>query len=133
MTTGGTSAGDDHKPGLSIVIPTLHRRESLLETLRALDPGSMPAEAEIVVVDNAPQPELDRGELEQAGAGRLRLLHEPRTGKGHCLNAAIDAGLGEVIAVLDDDMAPMPGWAQEVIETARARPGFDLFTGKSHV
>lgn len=120
-------------PALSIVIPTLHRRDSLLETLRALDPGSMPAEAEIVVVDNAPEPELDRGELEQAGAGRLRVLHEPGPGKWRCLNTAIDSGLGEVIGVLDDDMTPMPGWAAAVLESAQSRPGFDLFSGRSHV
>ncbi len=122
---------------LSIVIPTLHRRESLLETLRALDPAGCsapwPAGAEVVVVDNAPEPELDAAELHEAGAGRLRLLHEPRPGKGHALNTAIHGGLGEVVAVLDDDMAPMPGWARAALASASAHPEIDIFAGKSHV
>lgn len=121
------------RPTLSIIIPTRHRRESLLQTLRALDPGSMPTQAEIVVVHNAPEPEVHRAEMEALGPGRIRLLHEPRKGKWRCLNAAIDSGLAEVIAVLDDDMTPMPGWAAAVIDSVRSRPGFDLFTGKSHV
>lgn len=120
-------------PELSIIIPTQHRRESLLETLRALDPATMPPHTEVVVVDNAPHPELDPDETARAGAGRLRLLHEPRPGKWRCLNKAIATGLGQIIAVLDDDMTPMPGWAQRVIESVRTRPGFDLFAGKSHV
>lgn len=128
-------------PALTIIIATRGRRESLLETLRALDPASFPSEArqqiEIVVVDNAPTAELDHAELEAIGAGRVRLLHEPKPGKWRCLNAAIDSGLGdglgELIAVLDDDMTPMPGWAHRVIESARANPQADLFAGKSHV
>lgn len=124
-------------PDLTIIIPTRHRHGSLLETLRALDPATMPPRSEVVVVDNAPKRELDPGELAEIGAGRLRLLHEPKPGKWRCLNTAIrdgaGGGLGEVVAVLDDDMAPMPGWAQGVIESARSRPAYDLFAGKSHV
>ena len=133
-------------PTLSIIIATAGRRDSLLETLRALDPGSMPDEAEVVVVDNAPEPELDGGELADIGAGRVRLLHEPRPGKYRCLNAAINAAIdsglgeglgegwmGETIAVLDDDMTPMPGWAAAVVRSVEDHPEHDLFAGKSHV
>lgn len=131
--TSPVSPGGAPSPYLSIVIPTVGRRESLLETLRALDPGTLPDEAEVVVVDNARDRELDAGELGRIVGGRLRLLHEPQPGKWRCLNTAIEAGLGEVIAVLDDDMTPMPGWAGKVIESVRSRPDFDLFTGKSHI
>jgi len=127
------SLDEGRRPCLSIVIATVGRRDSLLETLRALDPGSMPPEAEVVVVDNAPERELDAAGLAEVGGGRVRLLHEPRPGKWRCLNAAIEGGLGEIVAVLDDDMTPMRGWAGKVIESVRSRPGFDLFTGKSHV
>lgn len=120
-------------PYLSIVIATVGRRESLLETLRALDPGTLPDEAEVVVVDNARERELTAEAFGEFGVGRLRLLHEPQPGKWRCLNAAVRGGLGEVIAVLDDDMSPMPGWAERVIASVRSRPDFDLFAGKSHV
>lgn len=125
------------RPALSIVIPTVHRRESLLEVLHALDPASMPEGVEIIVADNAPRPEIDLAELESICAGRLRLLHVPEPGKWRCLNAVIKEGSGswlaDTIAVLDDDMTPMPGWAAAVLESVRSRPDFDLFTGKSHV
>ncbi|MGD1917009.1 MAG: glycosyltransferase family 2 protein [Phycisphaerales bacterium] len=129
-------------PNCSIVIATVRRRDSLLETLRALDPAGLEAEwpegAEVVVVENTPEPELDAAEIEHVGAGRVRLLHEPKRGKWRCLNTAIERGrregwLGEIIAVLDDDMSPMPGWAAAVVDSGRTRPEHDLFAGKSHV
>jgi len=128
-------------PVLSIVIATARRRASLVRTLRDLAPAAMPAEAEIVVVDNSPERELSTDGLAaaigDAHAARVRLVHHAPRGKWRCLNAVVngDVGdtIGDTIAVLDDDMAPMPGWPAAVLDSVRSRPDSDLFAGKSTV
>jgi GT2 family glycosyltransferase len=127
-----TEASAGERSALSVVIPTAPRRESLRETLRALGAGC-PRDLDVLVVDNSPSAELDDADVVVDGLRGVRLLHEPRRGKSHALNRALQAELGSVVAVLDDDMVPMAGWADAVIASARARPDYDVFAGRSHV
>ncbi len=94
--------------------------------------GSEPYEA--VVIDNGSEPPLPVTALDVPGLPASRLLHEPRSGKSHALNRAIDEGaLGEIVAVLDDDMSPAEGWIEGVLASARRLPEFEIFSGRSHV
>ncbi|WP_425398119.1 glycosyltransferase family A protein [Aeoliella sp.] len=118
---------------LSILIPTLHRRESLLTTLELLAAGSAEGNVEIVVIDNAPQPEIREEDIAPYGRKVIRVLHAPTPGKGHALNLAVANSQGDVIAVLDDDMSPAPGWIDAVIDAVDQRPNFDIFSGRSYL
>lgn len=118
---------------LTVIIPTRGRRDSLRRTLEGLGPLEGREDVEILVVDNAPEPELRADDVAVRGMGVVRLLHEPRSGKGPALNLALRESVGEIVAVLDDDMEPMPGWADAVIASARSRPAFDIFSGRSHI
>jgi len=118
---------------LTIVIATAGRRESLQQTLAALGPLTGRTDVEVVVVDNAPEPELKPDDLAVLQSNVSRLLHEPSPGKGRALNRALRDGVGEIVAILDDDMTPMPGWADAVLTSVHSRPDFDVFAGRSHV
>jgi len=112
---------------LTVIIPTAGRKASLRETLAELANRTGSDLAEVVVVDNAPQPDLDESDVSLPGL-EVRLLREPRPGKSFALNRAIESGVGEIVGVLDDDMTPMPGWIDAVIASVRARPQFDIFS-----
>ena len=89
---------------------------------------------EVVVIDNACEPALNAAALQTPGLGALRILREMQRGKSHALNRALDEGaLGEIVAVIDDDMSPAADWIQSVLSATRRLPQFDIFSGKSHV
>lgn len=121
---------------ITVVIPTRNRPDSLRETLGCLvraEKGSL--RCEVVVVDNGDAPEETRAVIgEFAGAIAIHCLREPQPGKGHALNRALaEAPLGEVVAVLDDDMSPAPDWFLGVRRICDRWPDADFFTGSSHV
>lgn len=119
---------------LSILVPTLNRLASLLEVLAGLAAGPVEERFEVVVIDNGSEPALTADAIATPRLPGLRLLRETRPGKWCALNRAIDeGGLGEIVAVLDDDMSPPPDWVRGVLAATRARPQYDIFSGKSHV
>jgi glycosyltransferase involved in cell wall biosynthesis len=126
------------RPDISVIVCTRNRASSLkitLEHLAAADRDGI--KAEVVVADNGSDD--DTREVAQSFSGRiaLRYLYEPTLGvfgKSHALNRALDAGeLGEIIAILDDDMTVQPGWFQGVAAICRRWPDKDLFTGDTYV
>jgi glycosyltransferase involved in cell wall biosynthesis len=119
---------------LSILVPTLGRVESLRELFACLAASSTREPWEVVLIDNATEPSIRSGTLAPPGSASLRLLREGRPGKDHALNRALDeGGLGEIVAVLDDDMSPAPDWLEAVLGACRRLPQFDCFSGCSHV
>ncbi|MFS1304912.1 glycosyltransferase family 2 protein [Streptosporangium longisporum] len=92
---------------ISVVVPTVGR-PSLAATLAAL-----PAELEVVVVDDRP-PGPDRGEL--GGLPRhARVVRSGGRGPAAARNAGWRASEGEWVAFLDDDVVPGPGWARALL------------------
>ena len=67
----------------------------------------------------------------------VRYLYEPTVGvcgKSHALNRALDAGgLGEIIAVLDEDTSPHADWFQGVMSICERWPDKDIFTGDTYI
>ena len=123
-------------PDISVIISTRNRSDSLRVTLEALTRTDRAGlRVEVVVVDN------NSGDDTRAVAESfiptlsVRYLFEPKTeiyGKSHALNRALDSGgLGDIVAVLDDDITPANDWFQGVHAICRRWPGKDIFTGKS--
>jgi glycosyltransferase involved in cell wall biosynthesis len=119
---------------LSILIASVGRLESLRELLACLAACKAGDIYEVVVIDNGYVPPLTPAALATPGIPALRILNEPLKGKSYALNRALDeGGLGEIIAVIDDDMSPSTDWLEGVLFATRRLPQFDIFSGRSHV
>jgi len=107
------------RPLASVVICTRNRAEVLRRTLCAAERLSVPFEWELIVVDNGSSDhtaEIVRdvgGEL----AGRTRLAHEPVAGLSAARNLGVRLARGGIVAFLDDDALPSPGWLSAYGET----------------
>lgn len=111
------------RPLVSVILPTFRRPDGLSRALDALaGQGEGGFEWELVVIDN------DRsGEAESllharrtALGERARVVAEPRRGSAFARNRGIDEAAGEIIAMLDDDVVPAPGWLARLVEPIRA-------------
>jgi glycosyltransferase involved in cell wall biosynthesis len=126
------------QPNITVIIATKNRADSLRVTLECLASANRDGiRAEILVVDNAGSDNTK--EVAQSFADRfpVRYLYEPTTGvygKSSALNRALDAGgLGELIAILDDDMSPDSNWFQALADISKRWPDKDIFTGHTYI
>lgn len=97
---------------LSVVIPTCCRAATLCRTLdTVLRQDYDLTRAEIIVVCDGPDPETRAliAELSHDARCALRLIEQPRQGQGRARNRGIEAALGRVVVMLDDDIAAAPG------------------------
>jgi glucosyl-dolichyl phosphate glucuronosyltransferase len=78
---------------------------------RALDEAQA-ADADVLAVDNASTDDTPAvlAALAARAGGRLRVAHEPALGLSAARNRALAEAGAEVIAFLDDDAVPRPGW-----------------------
>lgn len=90
----------------SLVVPTRHRPQSLRRCLSAVAADASRPE-EVVVVDNSAGDEATRATAIEFGA---QYVVEPVAGAARARNAGARHAGGEVIAFLDDDVVPRPGW-----------------------
>lgn len=125
---------DRSTPDVSVIIPTRNRADSLRITLECLASADRQGiRTEIIVVDNGSNDHTKDVVAEFQERIPIRYLYESKCGaygKSHSLNLALDVGgLGEIIAVLDDDMSPAPDWLQGVIGVCQRWPDKDLFGG----
>jgi exopolysaccharide biosynthesis WecB/TagA/CpsF family protein len=106
---------------ISVVIPTF-RREHLLPRLLqrcAAQEGLAPDGYEVVVVDNTPEStaRVIVTNLAARAPVSIRYVHEPRAGISHARNRGIAEAQGELIAFIDDDEIPSPGWLAALMRT----------------
>ena len=101
-------------PRLSIVVPTLNRRDSVLRLLDALHSQSADASTfeAIVVVDGSTDGTLEAVRA-HAAPFALRPIALPRSGRARARNEGVRAAEGEIVLFLDDDMEPAPGLVAE--------------------
>src|ERR1051325_113414 len=112
------------EPAMTVIIPTRNRAGSLRVALECLANANRDGiQAEIIVVDNGGQDGAKDVIASLSHKIPIRYLSEPTVGvygKSHALNRALDAGgLGDIIAVLDDDMSPNPNWFQAVMAISK--------------
>jgi GT2 family glycosyltransferase len=103
---------------VSVAICTYERYDLLEGVLRAVAAQEATfGDFEIVLVDNTPDP--DRSQLEfrrHRDIARLRWVHEPEKGLSRARNRAITESTGAIIAFLDDDAVPDPGWLRSLMD-----------------
>jgi glycosyltransferase involved in cell wall biosynthesis len=121
-----------------VIICTQNRVESLRITLECLAFANRNAiRAEVIVVDNASSDNTKNVVESFQHRIPIRYLYESTQGvygKSHALNRALEAGgLGDIIAVLDDDMSPQADWFQGVAAICDRWPDKDIFTSHTYV
>jgi glycosyltransferase involved in cell wall biosynthesis len=121
-----------HIPKLSIVVATYRRPDHLANLLKALrEQTASPADFEIIVVDNENQPNPQVQALctsTQYPQLALRYIHHAQVGSSSARNRGLQEAHGEMVAFLDDDILPPPGWITQVFKT-RANSQAEIFGG----
>ena len=113
-------------PLASVVITSRNRAFSLALALAHLQTQTY-ANQEIIVVDN------DSSDCTPAVAlayGARRVCVPSRYGIGYCRAQGVDAARGSVIAFLDDDCIPDPGWLSAIVRRLMADPNIGLLGGQ---
>ena len=115
---------------LTIAIPTLHRGQVLVETLRHLMALEPPA-AEILVLDQTPQHKEDIQNILSAWQrkGKIRWARLPVPSVTKAMNRGLIAANCENILFLDDDIIPEPGLVAAHL-AALERDGVGLVAGR---
>jgi len=94
---------------LSVVVPTLDRPRPLAACLAALA-RSFPADAETLVVSDGGAVDLAPWVAPFVEPLRLRVLATSHGGPARARNHGLAAARGGVVAFIDDDCRPRPGW-----------------------
>ena len=101
------------RPAVTVVTPTHNRCRSLRRTLLALAEQDYPAERfeALVVADGCRDGTAAMlAALAPSLPYRLRWIAQEQGGPAAARNRAVAAAAGDVIAFLDDDVVPVPGW-----------------------
>ncbi|MEW1909162.1 glycosyltransferase [Kitasatospora sp. NPDC085895] len=115
-------------PTLSVIVCTRDRTELLPRCLDALLRAA-PADAELLLVDNAPTDLTTHDLVRDRYGDRIRYLREPVPGLARARNTGVAAATGEVCAFTDDDALPDAGWLRALLEAFRADPRIGCVTG----
>ena len=104
--------------GAVVVAVLTYRRTDWLPALLhelAAQAGTVVPRAEVVVVDN--DPEASAADVVGVWAGRgVRYVHEPRPGISAARNRALaEADGADLLAFVDDDEMPSPGWLAALV------------------
>lgn len=110
------------RPTLSVLIVAWNSREELGRTLPALLP-ELGDDDELIVVDN--DSEDGTAEAVAALAPRARVVRAGRNlGFAAGCNAGAAVASGDLLAILNPDAAPMPGWGEAIRRPLRERRGW---------
>jgi GT2 family glycosyltransferase len=94
-------------PRLSVVVPTWNRRDRLAGLLAALEPLTADGDVEVVIVDDGSTD--GTGELLD-GVRWATIVRQANGGAASARNAGWHRAAAPVVAFLDDDCLPGPGW-----------------------
>ncbi len=116
---------------ISIILPAHNGEDTLPRALDALGSLRLPeGGVEVLLVDNASDDGTPGIMARHAEPRGWRVLTEPRRGKSHALNTAIDAAQGTLLIFIDDDIVPDDGWLDAYLEASRAHPDARVFAGQ---
>jgi glycosyltransferase involved in cell wall biosynthesis len=120
-------------PAVSVVVPTRDRAVRLGRLLEALRVQTLdPASFEVVVCDDASRdPDVGRvlhAVAAEGGQTHGVLRHHPPAGPAVARNRGWRAASGRLVAFVDDDCVPAPGWLAALLDAwgAAALPDPDL-------
>ena len=107
---------------LVVAIPTFRRPTTLAAILQALPDrlAELPAgvRAEVMIIDN--DPDGSAKETVRAATIPVRYVCEPQPGISAARNRALDEAAGaDLLAFVDDDERPLPGWLPALLQTWR--------------
>jgi glucosyl-dolichyl phosphate glucuronosyltransferase len=102
---------------VSVIIPTYKRPEFLQQTLKSLQEQTLP-DFEIVVVDNAVQPEVEEtlAGFNLTARRTARYVPERSPGLHWARHAGARAARGDILVYIDDDVICPPKWLQGMVE-----------------
>ncbi len=114
-------------PAISVVVPTRDRAARLGRLLDALRGQTLDAgEFEVIVIDDGSRDETAAALARAGDGGNLTLRVITRNETGGPAAARNDgwreAGT-DLVAFVDDDCEPTPGWLEAALAAARERPG----------
>lgn len=129
---------DPSAPVVSVIVPTYDRPEHLagcLESLAALE--WPPARYEVIVVDDGGHSPLDGVIAPFRNRIQITLRQQTNAGPASARNTGAQIARGSVLAFVDDDCRPSPGWLGALarrLETAslRAVVGGPTLNGLPH-
>jgi glycosyltransferase involved in cell wall biosynthesis len=99
-------------PSLSVVIPSLNGAAGVRRCLSALADQTISSALEVIVVDDGSTDATS----DVAGAlGAVVVRHAANRGVSAARNSGIAIASAPVIAFLDDDCAPDPRWAEQIL------------------
>jgi glycosyltransferase involved in cell wall biosynthesis len=99
-------------PRLSVVVCSLNGARGVARCLAALSAQTIRADLEVIVVDDGSAD--DTSDVGRAG-GAIVIRHPSRRGISAARNSGIGVARAPVIAFLDDDCEPGPGWAERML------------------
>jgi len=114
----------------SIIVPTRERAGYLDVALASIAPQAAAAGAELLVVDDGPDP---RTQVVAQRHGARYVAHDTSRGLNAARNTGIDAAHGDLLVFVDDDVAVRPGWLAALMDAdRRAEPDVGVLTGPIH-
>lgn len=121
--------------GISVIICTWNRAESLRITLKSLNEQLIPdgMNIDVIVVDNNSTDDTKAvvdGALSTWHFGILRYLFEPQQGKQFALNSGIACSSHDILAFTDDDIIFDANWTREIVRIF-SEQSVDLVGGKT--
>jgi GT2 family glycosyltransferase len=116
-------------PPASIIIPTRDRASYLEVALASVAPQARAAGAEVLVVDDADQPEVR--EIAERFEARY-LAHPSPRGLNAARNSGIAAARADLLVFVDDDVEVHAGWLDALLRAARECPGHEVLGGPIH-
>lgn len=116
---------------VTVVICTWNRANVLEQTLRALlTLRNLPERPwEVLVVNNNSTDATERVIQEFQNRLPLRPLFEPRPGKAHAANLALEHARGQLLVWTDDDVLPEPDWLVRYVEAGQRWAECAIFGG----
>jgi GT2 family glycosyltransferase len=118
-------------PDISVIIPHLNQPRPLAACLAALGQQTLaPDRFEILVVDNG---STSLPVAVVAALPGVRLAYEPLPGPGPARNHGVALARAEILAFLDADCIPDPGWLAAILAAFAADPTCAVLGGSVRV
>lgn len=110
-------------PTISVIIPTKNRPEVLSRVLAAVF-KQYPRVYEVIVVDTSDtifQPETKKS-ADSYPNRNTRYWRLPQSSASRARNVGIEKSTGSILAFLDDDSVPEPGWVRAIYKAVTVGP-----------